>query len=60
MPTTVIQSSMPNKRCVSAIQIPPQNNQRIFIIVDRQPVFEEVSVILTPKGARATKANLMH
>jgi len=51
---------MPNKRCVSAIQIPPQNNQRIFIIVDRQPVFEEVSVILTPKGARATKANLMH
>jgi len=32
----------------------------IFITVDRQPVLEDVSVILTPKGARPTKANLKH
>jgi hypothetical protein len=32
----------------------------IFITVDKQPVLEEVSVILTPKGARPTKANLKH
>ena len=32
----------------------------IFIMVDRQPTLEEVSVILTPKGAKPTIANLKH
>ena len=32
----------------------------MFITVDRQPVFEDVSVILTPKGAKPTIANLKH
>ena len=32
----------------------------IFMMVDRQPTFEEVSVILTPKGAKPTIANLKH
>ena len=56
----VIHSSMPKNRCVSAIHKPPNINQMIFITVDRQPVFEDVSVILTPNGARPTKANLKH
>ena len=29
-------------------------------MVDKQPVLEDVSVILTPKGARPTIANLKH
>ena len=32
----------------------------IFIIVDKQPVLEEVSVIFTPNGANPTIANLKH
>jgi len=32
----------------------------MFMTVERQPVLEEVSVILIPKGARPTKANLKH
>ena len=60
MPTIVMQNRIPKKRCVSAIQRPPNINQIIFIMVDKQPVLEEVSVILTPKGARPTKANLKH
>jgi hypothetical protein len=60
MPTMVIHNSNPKKRWVSAIQKPPNMSQMIFIMVDRQPVLEEVSVILIPKGARPTKANLKH
>jgi hypothetical protein len=30
------------------------------MMVDRQPTLEEVSVILTPKGAKPTIANLKH
>lgn len=40
--------------------IPPKISQMIFIMVDRQPIFDEVSVILTPKGAKPTMANLKH
>lgn len=40
--------------------MPPQQIQIIFIIIDRHPVLDEVSVILTPKGARPTIANLKH
>lgn len=29
-------------------------------MVDKQPIFEEVSVILTPNGAKPTMANLKH
>lgn len=42
------------------MEIPPKINQMIFIIVDKQPVLEEVSVILTPNGASPTTANLKH
>jgi len=56
----VIQSNIPKKRWVSTIQIPPNISQMMFIIVERQPVLEAVSVILTPKGARPTMANLKH
>lgn len=60
IPTIVIHNRMPKNRCVSAIQKPPNISQMIFIMVDKQPVLEEVSVILTPKGARPTNANLKH
>jgi len=60
MPTMVRQSNRPKNKCVKAIQKPPKISQIIFIIVDKQPVLEEVSVILTPKGARPTNANLKH
>ena len=40
--------------------MPPQQIQIIFIIVDRQPVFDDVSDILTPNGANPTMANLKH
>ena len=56
----VMQNKMPNNKCVSAIQKPPQTSQRIFMMVDRQPVLDEVSVILTPNGANPTMANLKH
>jgi hypothetical protein len=56
----VMQNKIPKKRWVRAIQKPPNINQMIFITVDKQPVLEDVSVILTPKGARPTKANLKH
>ena len=42
------------------MEMPPKINQIIFIIVDKQPVFEEVSVNFTPNGARPTIANLKH
>lgn len=32
----------------------------MFMIVDKQPKLEDVSVILTPKGAMPTMANLKH
>ena len=56
----VMQNKSPNKRCVNTIEKPPKINQMIFIIVDRHPILEEVSVILTPNGAKATMANLKH
>ena len=40
--------------------MPPKINQMIFIMVDRQPTFDEVSVIFTPNGAKPTIANLKH
>lgn len=40
--------------------IPPKISQMIFMMVDKQPIFDEVSVILTPKGAKPTIANLKH
>ena len=60
IPTMETQSRIPKKRCVSTTQKPPKINQITFIIVVRQPVLGEVSVILTPKGARPTIANLKH
>jgi hypothetical protein len=60
IPTIVIQKSKPKIRCVRAIQTPPHTNQRIFMMVDRQPVLEDVSVIFTPNGASATNAHLKH
>ena len=51
---------MPKNKCVKAIQIPPNKSHIIFITVDRQPVFEEVSEIFTPNGASPTNANLKH
>ena len=58
MPTMVMQSKNPKNKWVNAIQIPPQHIQMMFIMVERHPVLEELSVILTPKGARPTIANL--
>jgi hypothetical protein len=60
IPIMVIQSRMPKNKCVNAIQKPPQQIQIRFITVERQPVLDEVSVILTPNGARPTMANLKH
>lgn len=40
--------------------MPPKISQMMFIMVDRQPIFDEVSVIFTPKGAKPTIANLKH
>jgi hypothetical protein len=60
MPIMVRHSRMPKSKWVRAIQIPPHKSHIMFIIVDRQPVLEDVSVIFTPKGARPTKANLKH
>jgi hypothetical protein len=56
----VMQSRIPKNKWVRAIQKPPQKIQIRFMMVERQPVFDEVSVILTPKGARPTMANLKH
>lgn len=56
----VMQSRMPKNKCVKAIQKPPQKIHIKFIMVERQPVFDDVSVILTPKGAKPTMANLKH
>ena len=56
----VIQNNKPKSRWVNTIEIPPKINQMMFIMVDKQPVFEEVFVILTPKGASPTIANLKH
>jgi len=60
IPTMVRHNSTPKKRWVSTIQKPPEISQMIFIKVERQPVLLEVSVILTPKGAKPTNANLKH
>ena len=60
MPTMVMQNNKPKNKWVKAIQKPPQTNQRMFIIVDKQPVLDEVSVIFTPNGAKPTIANLKH
>ncbi len=60
IPTIVMQSKIPKKRCVNAIQKPPHTIQIKFITVDKHPVFDEVSVIFTPNGARPTIANLKH
>ena len=56
----VMQKSKPNSRCVSTIQIPPNTSHITFITVDKQPIFDDVSVILTPNGAKPTIANLKH
>ena len=40
--------------------MPPQQIQMMFIMVERQPVFDELSVIFTPNGAKPTIANLKH
>ena len=40
--------------------MPPKISQMMFIMVDKQPTFDEVSVIFTPKGANPTMANLKH
>ncbi len=40
--------------------MPPKTSQMIFIMVDKQPILDEVSVIFTPKGANPTIANLKH
>jgi hypothetical protein len=60
IPTIVMQSRIPKNKWVKAIQKPPHKIQIRFMMVERQPVFDEVSVILTPKGARPTMANLKH
>ena len=60
MPMMVMQNKIPNNRWVRAIQKPPHNSQIIFMMVDKHPVLDDVSVIFTPKGARPTIANLKH
>lgn len=60
IPIMVIQNSNPKMRCVRAIQIPPKSSQIMFMMVDKQPVFDAVSVIFTPNGAKPTNANLKH
>ena len=60
MPTIVSHKSIPKTRWVNTTQMPPKTNQIMFIRVDKQPVLLEVSVILTPNGARPTNANLKH
>jgi len=60
MPITVRQRRIPKNKWVRAIQNPPKNSQMMFMMVERQPVLEEVSVMRTPKGARPTNANLKH
>jgi len=60
IPIMVMQNSSPKSRCVRAIQKPPKISQMMFIAIDRQPVFKELFVILTPNGARPTIANLKH
>lgn len=56
----LMQSKIPKNKWVSTIQNPPNINHMMFIIRERHPVLEEVSVILTPKGASPTIANLKH
>lgn len=60
MPTIVMQNKRPNIKWVKTIDRPPKINQMIFITVDKQPTLEEVSLILTPNGAKPTIANLKH
>lgn len=60
IPTMVRHNKIPKTRCVKTTQMPPKISQMIFIRVDKQPVLLAVSVILTPNGARPTKANLKH
>ena len=60
MPMMVMQNKIPNNKWVRAIQKPPHISQIIFIMVDKHPVLDDVSVIFTPKGARPTTANLKH
>ena len=56
----VMQNNKPKSRWVKTIQNPPKINQMIFMMVDRQPILDDVSVILTPNGAKPTIANLKH
>ena len=56
----VMQNNRPRTKWVSTIQNPPKINQMMFMIVERQPILELVSVILIPKGAKPTTANLKH
>lgn len=56
----VMQNSNPKTKWVNTMEMPPKINQMIFMIVDVQPVLDDVSVIFTPNGANPTIANLKH
>jgi hypothetical protein len=60
IPIMVMQKRRPKNKWVKAIQKPPKTIQMMFIMVERHPVLEEVSVIFTPNGANPTIANLKH
>jgi len=59
-PIIVIDSSMPNRRCVSAIQKPPITIHIIFITVDRQPTSTGSFTTSCPNGIRANIPILKH
>lgn len=54
----VIDNNAPQKRWLSAIQIPPRKIHNIFITVLRQPVPGSTDRVVFPKGQSAKAANL--
>ncbi len=58
IPTMVIDNNAPQKRWLSAIQMPPMKIHNIFITVLRQPVPGSTDRVVFPKGQSAKAANL--
>lgn len=54
----VMKKNKPKKACDKAIQIPPINNQIIFMIVARHPVALSVKTDDLPNGHNAREASL--
>ena len=55
IPMMVMQSKMPNARCVRLIQIPPSIIQRRFMMILKHPPDCGVDSIFLPKGQRAKR-----